>query len=65
MLKAAPDGTTNRRYLHRVKAPTLSGRGNYGFDTILAGKEMESQALDSNAVAEPFPPGAGEIVFVG
>lgn len=44
----APDGSVSKRYLHRTKMPTNSEYGNFGFDTVLAGMEMESQTLDTN-----------------
>lgn len=47
MTTTAPDGTVNKRLLHRAKRPVNLAYGNYGFDTILAGMEIETQMLDT------------------
>ncbi len=48
MQTIAPDTSISKRFLHRVKRPVNDGYGNYGFDTVLAGKEMETQTRDSD-----------------
>ena len=43
-----PDLTIGKRRLHRSRTPLLDGQnGTWGFDTALAGREIETQMLDA------------------
>ena len=50
MRTTAPDGTSETRLINRTARPPMADNpvGNYGFDTILAGREMETQTRDAN-----------------